>query len=161
MLLSTLFSLPDDLCLVDVCLENEGLTLILRSCQTSAACPECAQPSAHVHGHYMRQLSDLPCLGKVVRVHLEVRRFACHTRGCSRTTFAERFPMLTRPYARRTLRQADVLKEVAFAEGGKAGALLAKRLAMSVSRDTLLRLIRSTPVPKRKTPHVLGLDDFA
>src|SRR5450755_3862823 len=148
MLLSTLFSLPDDLCLVDVHLENEGLTLVLRSSQTSAACPECAQPSAYVHGHYMRRLSDLPCLGKVVHVHLQVRRFACRTRGCSRTTFAERFPMLTRPYARRTLRQADALKEVAFAEGGKAGALLARRLAMSVSRDTLLRLIRSTAVPK-------------
>ncbi len=161
MLLSTLFSLPDDLSLVDVHLENEELTLLLRSRQTSATCPECAQPSPHVHGHYTRQLSDLPCLGKVVRVHLEVRRFACRTRGCSRTTFAERFPMLTLPYARRTQRQADALKAIAFAEGGKAGTLQAKRLAMSASRDTLLRLIRSTTLPKRKTPQVLGLDDFA
>jgi transposase len=38
---------------------------------------------------------------------------------------------------------------------------LAKRLAMPTSRDTLLRLIRSTDVPTRKTPQVLGLDDFA
>lgn len=32
---------------------------------------------------------------------------------------------------------------------------------MPTSRDTLLRLIRSTAVPKHKTPQVLGLDDFA
>src|SRR2546421_8529189 len=51
--------------------------------------------------------------------------------------------------------------EIAFAGGGKAGALLAKRLGMPTSRDTLLRLIRSTAVPKHKTPQVLGLDDFA
>jgi transposase len=38
---------------------------------------------------------------------------------------------------------------------------LAKRLAMPTSRDTLLRLIRSSQIPKRKTPQVLGLDDFA
>ena len=38
---------------------------------------------------------------------------------------------------------------------------MAKRLAMPTSRDTLLRLIHSSEIPKRKTPRVLGLDDFA
>jgi transposase len=161
MLLSTLFSLSADLCLVDVRLEHEGLTLVLRSSQTNAACPACAQPSTHVHGHYTRRLTDLPCQKRPVRVCLEVRRFACRTRGCPRTTFAERFPLLTCAYARRTLRQAEALTEVAFAQGGKAGAQLAKRLAMPTSRDTLLRLMRRSEIPKRKTPRVLGLDDFA
>jgi len=161
MLISTLFSLPADLCLVDAHLENEGLTLVLRSSQTSAACPECMQSSTHVHGHYLRRLSDLPWQGKVVHVHLEVRRFTCRTRRCSRTTFAERFPTLTRVFGRRTLRQADALTKVAFALGGKAGAHLARQLAMPTSHDTLIRLIRSTTVPQRVTPKVLGLDDFA
>jgi len=161
MLLSALFSLSADLCLVDVRLEGEAVTLVLRSSQTTAACPACAQPSTHVHGHYMRRLADLPCQKRPVRVCLEVRRFACRTRGCARTTFAERFPMLTRAYARRTLQQAEALTEIAFAQGGKAGAQLAKRLGMPTSRDTLLRLIRGASLPKCKTPRVLGLDDFA
>ena len=161
MLLSTLFSLSADLALVDVRLEGEGLTLVLRSNQTNAACPACAQPSTHVHGHYTRRLADLPCQKRPVRVCLEVRRFACRTRGCPRTTFAERFPLFTRTYARRTLRQAESLTEIAFAQGGKAGAKLAKRLGMPASRETLLRLIRGSEIPKRKTPRVLGLDDFA
>ena len=32
---------------------------------------------------------------------------------------------------------------------------------MSASRETLLRLIRGSTLPQRKTPRVLGLDDFA
>src|SRR5260221_11874707 len=32
---------------------------------------------------------------------------------------------------------------------------------MPASRETLLRLIRGSEIPKRKTPRVLGLDDFA
>ncbi len=151
MLISTLFSLSVDLSLVDLRLEHEGLTLVLRSSQTNATCPECAQPSTHVHGHYTRRLADLPCQKKPVRVCLQVRRFRCATRGCPRTTFAERYPTLTRAYARRTLRQAEALTEIAFALGGKAGAQLAKRQAMPTSRDTLLRLIRSTPLPLQKT----------
>ncbi len=43
-------------------------------------------------------------------VRLEVRRFACRTRGCPRIPFAQRFPTLTHAYTRRTLRQADALK---------------------------------------------------
>ena len=161
MLLSALFSLSADLCLVEVRLEDEGVTLVLRSSQTTAACPACAQPSTRVHGHYTRRLADLPCQKRPVRVCLEVRRFRCATHGCPRTTFAERFPTLTHAYARRTLRQAEALTEIAFAQGGKAGAKLAKRLAMPTSRDSLLRLMRSSEIPKRKTPRVLGLDDFA
>src|SRR5215469_11997137 len=117
MLLSTLFSLSADLCLVDVRLEDEGLTLVLRSSQTNAACPACAQPSSHVHGHYTRRLADLPCQQRTVQVCLEVRRFRCTTRGCPRTTFAARFPSFTRTYARRILRQAEALTEIAFARG--------------------------------------------
>lgn len=161
MLLTTLFSLPADLCLAEVCLENEGLILVLKSSQASAVCPGCTQPSTRIRGRYTRTLADLPCQGRAVRLRLEVRRFVCATRGCPRTTFAERFPQLSRAYARRTLRQADALKEVAFTGGGKRGAQLAKRLAMPTSRDTLLKLICSTDVPTRKTPQVLGIDDFA
>jgi transposase len=161
MLLTTLFSLPVDVYLADICLEQETLTLVLKSSQTSAVCPECSHSSTRIRGRYTRTLADLPCQGRAVRVRLEVRRFVCATRGCPRSTFAERFPTLTHAYARRTLRQTEALVEVAFANGGKAGAQLAKRLAMPTSRDTLLRLIRSTAVPPRKTPQVLGLDDFA
>jgi transposase len=161
MLLSALFSLSADLCLVDVRLEDEGVTLVLRSSQTTATCPECAQPSTRVYGHYTRRLADLPCQKRPVRVCLEVRRFRCATRGCPRATFGECFPTLTAAYARRTLRLAESLTEIAFAQGGKAGAKLAKRLGIPTSRDTLLRLIRGSQIPKRKTPQVLGLDDFA
>ena len=161
MFLSTLFSLPADVYLSDVCLEQETLTLVLKASQTGAACPACTHPSTRIRGRYTRTLADLPCQGRAVRVRLEVRRFVCATRGCPRTTFAEGFPQLSRAYARRTLRQAEALTEIAFADGGKAGAQLAKRLAMPTSRETLLRLIRSTAIPQRKTPQVLGLDDFA
>jgi transposase len=156
-----LFSLPVDVSLADICLEKETLTLVLKSSQTNAVCPECSHSSTRIRGRYTRTLADLPCQGRAVRVRLQVRRFVCATRGCPRSTFAERFPTLTHAYARRTLRQAEALVEIAFAQGGKAGAQLAKRLAMPTSRDTLLRLIRSTDVPTRKTPQVLGLDDFA
>ena len=55
-----------------------------------------------------------------------------------------------------------MLKAVALALGGPAGARLTGRLAAAVSRMTLLRLIRTLPDPAVSTaPRVLGVDEFA
>jgi Family of unknown function (DUF5372) len=51
------------------------------------------------------------------------------------------------PLACTNLALPDPFTEVAFAVGGKAGA----QLALPTSRDTLLRLIRSTVLPLQKT----------
>jgi transposase-like protein len=52
MFLTILFSLPADLCLDEVSLENEVLTLVLKSSQGSAVCPECSHSSTRIRrGH--------------------------------------------------------------------------------------------------------------
>jgi transposase len=53
-----------------------------------------------------------------------------------------------------------VLQAVALALGGRAGARLTGKLACTVSRSTLVRLIRAAD-PDTQTPLVLGVDDFA
>ena len=45
--------------------------------------------------------------------------------------------------------------------GGRAGARLARTLAMPVSADTVLRLVRMLPLPQHDAPHVVGIDDWA
>ena len=55
-----------------------------------------------------------------------------------------------------------MLRAVALALGGRAGARLAGRLAAGVSRMTLIRLIRALPDPAvSAAPRVLGVDEFA
>ena len=52
-------------------------------------------------------------------------------------------------------------KSTVLGLGGEAGARLASRLAMPVSADTLLRLIRAEPVSVTTAPRVIGIDDWA
>jgi hypothetical protein len=54
MFLTTLFSLPVDVSLADICLEKETVTLMLKSSQTSAVCPECSHASTRIRGRYTR-----------------------------------------------------------------------------------------------------------
>jgi hypothetical protein len=92
---------------------------------------------------------------------LRVRRFHCSNRACPRQIFAERFPGLVAPYARRTLGQREMLEEVALALGGQAGAKLAGRIGVPASRNTLLRLLRALPATATPTPKRLGIDDWS
>ena len=56
----------------------------------------------------------------------------------------------------------DVLTHaVALVLGGRPGERLAQRLAMPVSADTLLRLLRRRAAPPPATVRVVGIDDFA
>lgn len=126
-----------------------------------AACPSCTTRSRRVHSRYRRRLSDTSITGREVVIELRVRRLFCDHSDCGKTTFAEQAPHLAARYGRRTLLLQRVLRAVALALGGRAGARLTGHLAASVSRMTLLRQIRALPDPMQATPRVLGVDDFA
>ena len=78
-----------------------------------------------------------------------------------RQTFTERLPGVLKPFARRTNRLTDKLCGLGQALGGEAGSRRAADLAMPISPDTLLRLVRHSDLPSSATPTVLGVDDFA
>jgi transposase len=103
----------------------------------------------------------LPISGQSVRLALYLRRFRCLNPTCSAITFTERLPELLAPFAQRTVRLNELIRDLALAFGGEAGARQSVRSAMPTSGDTLLRRAHSAVPPTRPTPRVLGIDDFS
>ncbi len=163
--MASILLLPDPAVLalisVEVNEEAKMITATARTISREANCPVCGHPADRVHSNYVRTLADLPCSGQRVRWLVQVRRFWCRNTECRRMIFTERLSTCAPAHARRTLQQAAVLCEVAFALGGKAGARIAKLLSMGTSHDTLLRLMQRSVPPVVTTPRILGLDDFA
>src|SRR5207302_1970425 len=114
-----------------------------------------------IHSYYLRIPHDLPCSGRPVYLKLYVPRFRCLEVSCQRKTFVERLPQVVEFHAQRTQRLTSSLRELAFELGGEAGSRAAQDLAMSISGDTLLRLIRQTKLPDVSCPAVIGIDDWA
>lgn len=137
------------------------LRIAARSFRRARRCPDCGRTSRAVHSRYERRLADLPSLGHSVSVHLRVRRFYCRNTDCARQTFVERLPKLVAPFARRTDRLAAAQGQTGLALGGEASARLLARLSMPVSADTVLRLVKATPLPDQPAPRVIGVDDWA
>ncbi len=163
--MASVLLLPDPVALALVSIEvNEEAKMITATARTTsreANCPVCGHPADRVHSNYLRTLADLPCSGQRVCWLVQVRRFWCENTKCQRIIFTERLPTCAPAHVRRTVQQAAVLCEVAFALGGKAGERIAKLLGMGTSHDTLLRLMQRSAVPVVIAPRILGLDDFA
>ncbi|WP_281032911.1 ISL3 family transposase [Nocardia brevicatena] len=126
-----------------------------------AVCPLCDVASMRVHSRYRRRLTDHAVGGRAVEIRLQVRRFRCTNPECLRRIFAEQFPGLTERYQRRSSMLTRLLTGIGFALGGRAGARMTRLLAAEASRSTLLRLVRSVPVPPPGELIEVGVDDFA
>ncbi len=156
---SLLSLLPVGLVVDRVAVAPDRVIIAVRARGAVASCPLCRRPSRRVHSRYLRRLGDLPWQGRIGQLDLQVRRFRCSAPECPRRVFAERLPAAL-PRVRRTTRLAEAQRHITFSAGGEAGARLASRLAMPVSGDTLLRLIRTAPLPAAPTPRVIGIDDW-
>ena len=90
---------------------------------------------------------------------VRVRRFRCSS--CADRVFAERVKGLAGARARRSDRLAAAQTDIGLVLGGEAGAHLSRRLAMQVSGDTVLRLVRRRGIEPCPPPQVVGVDDWA
>ena len=145
------------------CLIEEAqatIKLIMSSIQTIVKCPVCGFATHRIHSRYERTLADLPWADYSITLQLQVRKFFCINTLCKRRIFTERLASVTAPWARRTVRMTQRLSDIVLALGGAAGARLSRRLGFSVSRNTLLSLVRQIPLPSVGMLSTVGVDDF-
>jgi transposase len=153
--------IPAGLSVVQVLPAPDRATIVSAPTPSQSACPLCGGLSGRVHSHYTRTLADLPWSGRVVAIQVRARRFRCTSSECRRRIFTERLPEVVCPRARRTARLGDVQRHIGLALGGAPGSRLAGRLAIPVSGDTLLRMVRTGALAPSPPPHVIGVDDWA
>jgi Transposase/zinc-finger of transposase IS204/IS1001/IS1096/IS1165 len=135
--------------------------LLISSTQANARCPGCDVPARHIHSRYIRTLADLPWGSYGITWRLRVRKLFCRNPACARRIFTERLPGLVAPWAQRTVRLAARLLAMGIALGGAAGVRLSRHFGLTVSRNTLLRMILRAPCHTISSPQVLSVDDFA
>jgi transposase len=156
-----LLPLPEGM-FIDQIQERETSLLIgVIAMQETACCPLCSHASSSVHSHYHRTVADVPCGGRQLQLALTVRKFFCRNSLCQRKVFTERLPTLVEPWARMTIRLTKALQSIGLATCGKGGSRLAARLAMSSTRQTILRRIMDLPALPPGNVQLLGIDDFS
>ncbi|GGT56361.1 transposase [Streptomyces atratus] len=156
-----LFSSVRDIAVLSVDVSNEAIRIETRCTMVGAECAGCGGWSERVHSSYLRFPADVPSAGKRVRLCLRVRRFVCENPLCERRTFVEQIAGLTRRYGRWTERLRSTWAAIGLALAGRAGARMASVFGVSVSRSTVLRLVKALPDPEPPVPRVVGVDEYA
>ncbi|MGI8543957.1 MAG: ISL3 family transposase [Aridibacter sp.] len=159
--LSICLPTPSILHLDDISVQDNTVVFQVSSTQLEVACPRCGRVSRKIHSRYQRTLTDLPMSGLAVRLICQVRKFFCSNGDCSQKIFVERLAGLAEVSARQTSRLSQIICSLAFYVGGRAGAKVTERLAIKVSRQTLIRRILKVPPSEVVVPRVIGIDDFA
>jgi transposase len=144
-----------------VTLRDGVVVVVATTKQRAAPCPLCGRRSRRVHSRYQRKVADLPLATRPVVFYLRAHKFFCGTPTCPRRIFTERLPDFVAPHGRRSHGLRHALQEIGRANGGEAGARLARRLGMPTSPDTLLGLIRAVPLANPGLPRVVGVDEWA
>ncbi len=160
--LSSSSLIPAGLSVDSVAIDGQTIAVTARGSSGIAACPLCTSVSRRIHSRYVRQVADLPCAGRGVRLRLIARRFRCEQPLCRQRIFVERFDDGIVPMrSRRTTRLDGIVHCLGLALGGRPGASFARRLMLPVSNDTLLRTVRRRSRRPAEPLRVVGIDDWA
>lgn len=124
-------------------------------------CPDCGGRTDRVHAFHERTVTDVPVDARRVVVLARLRRLVCPSPACPRFTFREQVPGVLERYQRRTVRLLAQVRAVVRELAGRAGARTLEVLGAGLSRCTALRVLTGIPLPARRVPRVLGVDDFA
>ena len=157
----SVFPLPKGIQLLTLSVLPTAVFIEVASRRHESACPRCQTPSARIHSSYTRTIVDVPWAGRPVTARLQVRKFRCANGQCRQRIFTERFPQYLHPWARKTMRVADLLCRLGLAAGGRGAERLASALGVRVDEQTVLRLLMSGADPPAPPVRVLGVDDFA
>lgn len=143
--------------------EDAGDVIVVRASTRgdAVACPACGTPTGRVHAFHERVPADVPVDGRRVLVRLRIRRMRCPVTACARQTFREQVPGLIDRYQRRTVRLGEQVRSVVRELAGRASSRLLPAIGIVVGRDTAVRVLLGIPLPDRRVPRVLGIDDFA
>lgn len=125
-----------------------------------SSCPQCRVYSKRMHGHYVRQITDLPILEYKTFLLLKTRKFICVNPKCPQKVFSEQTPGIER-YSRRTSRVNKILSSFSLEASAKQACILSGQMAVTISPSTMTRIAHSQSLPEIKPPRVLGVDDWA
>jgi transposase len=92
---------------------------------------------------------------------LQVRKFFCDVKACTRKIFVERLAPFVKPLARVTTRLSESVQDIGFATGGMLGARLTDRLGIQTCPIAILRRMMARPSTPIEQVVELGIDDFA
>lgn len=140
---------------------SNQIIINMKSRTKSQICPKCGCESTRRHSTYTRKIIDLPLLGKAVFLNITAYKYDCERESCDQKVFCEELSGFTGKYRRMTSRCEDLISSIALNTSCEAAASICKHMGISVSGDTVIRILLRNVNIEAKCGDVIGVDDWA
>jgi transposase len=150
-LLEPILNLDKEMEILDYEIQENMVFLRIKSSKQSASCPDCKQVSTRGHSFYHRLVKDLPVGERSVYLRVQIRKWFCSNPTCPTHIFVERFAWLP-THKTYTKRLEDFLRTVSFSTSCLQAEQICSQHHISVSHDTLLRVVKDTPLNTDHSP---------
>ena len=122
----------------------------------------CGKLSHSRHSAYVRRLKDLPWQGFAVELRLKTSALSMPQPGLCSKDLREPLPEVARSHARWTTRVGEIIRLIGYTAGGLPGSRILDRLAIPISDDTVIRMVKASGDASADDPvRHLGVDDWA
>lgn len=152
---------PEEMKLIKKTESNKKITLKIKSVTNKQKCPKCGCESSHYHSTYTRNIIDLPILGKSVLLGVTAYKYNCENPECRQKVFCEELGGFTGRYRRMTSRCEDLVTAIALNTSCETASIICKYMGISISGDTIIRLLLKRAKNNQSCGEIIGVDDWA
>jgi transposase len=141
--------------------EADGqITVTLKSVSKSAVCPYCGQESVSKHATKKREIADTPLRNKAVKLIITAYQWKCENPECVRRVFNDG-AFMAEKYRGRTIELDQLILAVSSEFSSEGASRILKRMGVTVSNDTIDRMIARIEIEDDPDVERIGVDDFA
>lgn len=131
--------------------EDNRWLFTVQSVAKSTLCPRCHQRSFKPHSRYIRNVQDIPIGTTSVFLQVILHKWHCENPQCSTRIFCERLPWLL-GRKRYTARLEEFVRRIAFSTSCLQAEKICQASHISLSHDTLLRILHETTIEPKVSP---------
>jgi transposase len=149
---------------IEITKKSENVNKIhvsLKSRTKSQICPKCGIESSHHHSTYMRNIKDLPILGKAVELEVTAYKYDCENLNCDQKVFCEELNGFSGKYRRMTSRCEDLIVSIAMNTSCEAASEICKHMGVKISGDTVIRILMRDAKAEPTCSEIIGVDDWS
>lgn len=139
---------------------DSEIDITLRSNSKVAVCPVCGKLSKRKHSTYGRKIMDTPLRNKKVKLDIKAYQFYCEEKNCECRVFSETLDIAEKSRSRTKALDQFILA-VACEFSSEGASRILKRLGVTVSNDTIDRIVARIEIVDNPEITAIGVDDFA
>ena len=152
---------PKEMEIENISEKDNSLVIKIKSRTKKQLCPLCRTESDSYHSTYERKVRDLSMLNKSVFLNITAYKYYCNNSDCLQKVFVEELNGFTGKNRRMTERLESLIVVIGLNTSCEATARICHSMGITVSGDTVIRLMLRNVSIESVKPEEIGIDDWA